>query len=108
MKEFSLANQEYLHPPRWSRRFTLGKLIISMSVKNNITPENMIGPHVHNRLANLRRERGITRRSLARDLHISEATLVALEEARYIPSLELALRISEWFGVPVETIFSYI
>ena len=61
---------------------------------------------VHNRIAMLRAERGISRRQLAEALGVHYQTVGYLERCEYSPSLYLALRIAEHFEVPVEVIFS--
>lgn len=61
---------------------------------------------VHNRIAMLRVERGITRRELADALGVHYQTVGYLERGEYAPSLHLALRIAAYFGVPVEFVFS--
>lgn len=67
----------------------------------------MAGPEtVHNRIAMLRAERGISRRQLADALGVHYQTVGYLERGEYSPSLHLALRIAAYFEVPVEVIFS--
>ena len=61
---------------------------------------------VHNRISVLRAERGITRRQLADALEVHYQTVGYLERGEYSPSLYLALRIAEYFEVPVEVVFS--
>ncbi|MGH3916242.1 MAG: helix-turn-helix transcriptional regulator [Pseudonocardiaceae bacterium] len=61
---------------------------------------------VHNRIAMLRAERGISRRELADALAVHYQTVGYLERGEYSPSLYLALRIAEYFEVPIEVIFS--
>ena len=61
---------------------------------------------VHNRIAMLRAERGISRRQLADALGVHYQTVGYLERGEYSPGLYLALRIAEYFEVPVEVIFS--
>jgi len=61
---------------------------------------------VHNRIAVLRVERGISRRDLAEALGVHYQTVGYLERGEYSPSLFLALRIAAFFAVPVEVIFS--
>ncbi|HSK53978.1 MAG TPA: helix-turn-helix transcriptional regulator [Jiangellales bacterium] len=61
---------------------------------------------VYNRIALLRAERGVTRRQLADALGVHYQTIGYLERGEYNPSLHLALRIAEFFGLPVEVIFS--
>jgi putative transcriptional regulator len=61
---------------------------------------------VYNRMAMLRAERGISRRDLADALGVHYQTVGYLERGEYSPSLHLALRIAEYFEVPVEVVFS--
>jgi putative transcriptional regulator len=61
---------------------------------------------IHNRIAMLRAERGISRRDLAEAVGVHYQTVGYLERGEYSPSLYLALRIAEYFEVPVEVIFS--
>jgi putative transcriptional regulator len=63
-------------------------------------------PRLHNRLAVLRAERGLSRQELADAVDINYQTVGYLERGEYNPSLELAFRIAELFGVPIEAIFS--
>ena len=64
------------------------------------------GDAVYNRIALLRAEQGVSRRQLADALGVHYQTVGYLERGEYSPSLHLALRIAEFFGLPVETIFS--
>lgn len=61
---------------------------------------------IHNRIAMLRAERGISRRELANALGVHYQTIGYLERGEYSPSLHLALRVAEHFEVPVEVVFS--
>jgi DNA-binding XRE family transcriptional regulator len=61
---------------------------------------------VHNRIAMLRAERGISRRHLADALGVHYQTIGYLERGEYSPSLHLALQIAEYFEVPLEVVFS--
>ncbi len=61
---------------------------------------------IYNRIAMLRVERGVSRRQLADALGVHYQTVGYLERGEYSPSLYLALRIAEYFEVPVEAIFS--
>jgi putative transcriptional regulator len=61
---------------------------------------------VYNRIALLRAEQGVTRRELADALGVHYQTVGYLERGEYSPSLNLALRIAEFFGLPVEVVFS--
>lgn len=61
---------------------------------------------VHNRIAMLRAERGISRRELSEALGVHYQTIGYLERGEYSPSLYLALRIAGYFEVPLEVVFS--
>jgi putative transcriptional regulator len=61
---------------------------------------------VHNRIAMLRAERGVSRRQLSEALGVHYQTIGYLERGEYSPSLFLALRIAEYFEVPIEVVFS--
>jgi DNA-binding XRE family transcriptional regulator len=61
---------------------------------------------IFNRLPVLRAERGLTRQDLAAALDVSYQTIGYLERNEFNPSLDLALRISEFFALPIEAIFS--
>ena len=61
---------------------------------------------MHNRIAVLRAERGLSRSDLANALDINFQTVGYLERGDFNPSLDLAFKISEYFGLPIEAIFS--
>lgn len=61
---------------------------------------------VYNRIKLLRAARGISRRDLADALGVHYQTVGYLERGEYAPSLVMALRIADYFEVPVEKIFS--
>jgi putative transcriptional regulator len=61
---------------------------------------------MHNRIAVLRMERAISRQELAREIGVNPQTVGFLERGDYPPSLELALKLSHFFKLPVEAIFS--
>ncbi len=61
---------------------------------------------LYNRIAVLRAERGISRQQLADAMEVNYQTIGFLERGDYSPSLKLALSLGEYFGLPVEAIFS--
>jgi putative transcriptional regulator len=63
-------------------------------------------PRLYNRLPVLRAERGLSRQDLADAIEVNYQTIGYLERGEYNPSLELALRIAELFGMPIEAVFS--
>lgn len=64
------------------------------------------GRPLYNRIAVLRAERRLSRQDLADAIAINYQTVGYLERGDYNPSLELAFRISEFFKLPIEAIFS--
>ncbi len=61
---------------------------------------------VHDRIAVLRADRGVSRRELADAVGVHPQTIGYLERGEYAPSLALALRIARFFALPVEVVFS--
>ncbi|HUE79885.1 MAG TPA: helix-turn-helix transcriptional regulator [Sphingomicrobium sp.] len=60
---------------------------------------------MENRLKVLRAERDWSQSDLADKLEVSRQSVNAIETGRYDPSLPLAFRIAELFGLPIEEIF---
>jgi putative transcriptional regulator len=60
---------------------------------------------VINHIREIREERGITQIKMAEDLRITRQTINAIEKNKYNPSLELALKLIEYFDVPIEQLF---
>ena len=64
--------------------------------------------HVTNRIRELRFHAGeMTQQELAERIGVSRQTVVAIEKARYSPTLELAFRIAAVFDVPLDAVFAY-
>lgn len=61
---------------------------------------------LHNRIAVLRAERRISRQEVADAVGVNVQTVGFLERGDYSPSLTLALDLADYFGLPVEAIFS--
>ena len=57
------------------------------------------------RLRTLRRERGWSQQALAERLEVSRQSVNAVETGKYDPSLPLAFRIAELFGLAIEEVF---
>jgi putative transcriptional regulator len=49
----------------------------------------------------------MTQAQLAEEVGVTRQTIIAMEQEKYSPSLELAFRIAQVFGVPLEEVFSY-
>jgi putative transcriptional regulator len=50
----------------------------------------------------------MTQEQLAEKVGVTRQTIIAIESAKYSPSLELAFRIALAFGVPLGDVFSYM
>ena len=59
-----------------------------------------------NRLKLLRAERDWSQGDLAEKLEVSRQSVNAIETGRYDPSLPLAFRIAELFGLTIEEVFA--
>jgi len=49
----------------------------------------------------------MTQQQLAEKVGVTRQTIIAMEQEKYSPSLELAFRIALVFGVPLEEVFSF-
>jgi len=49
----------------------------------------------------------MTQAALAEKVGVTRQTIVAMEQGRYSPSLEVAFRVARVFGVPLEAVFQY-
>lgn len=49
----------------------------------------------------------LTQQELADAVGVSRQTIVAIENEKYSPSLELAFRIAHYFNTPLEEVFSF-
>lgn len=61
---------------------------------------------IHNRIALLRTERGLSRKALAEAVEVNFQTIGYLERGDFNASLELALKLAAFFDVPMEVLFS--
>lgn len=60
---------------------------------------------MNNRLKVLRAERGWSQADLASRLDVSRQSVNAIETGKYDPSLPLAFRVADLFGLAIEEIF---
>ena len=69
----------------------------------------MVKPtRVMNDIRSLRFRAGeMTQAELAERLGVTRQTVIAIEQGRYSPSLEVAFRIASAFGVPLEQVFQW-
>ena len=63
---------------------------------------------IKNRLKVLRAERDWTQADLSERVGISRQEVISIEKYKYMPSLELAFKIAEAFGVPITEVFTYV
>lgn len=65
-------------------------------------------PQIANTIRTLRFQAGeMTQAALAERVGVTRQTIVAIEQGRYSPSLEVAFRIARVFGAPLEDVFQY-
>jgi putative transcriptional regulator len=60
---------------------------------------------MNNRIRVLRAEKGWSQAELAERVQVSRNSINAVENGKFDPSLPLAFRIADAFGLPVEQIF---
>ena len=59
-----------------------------------------------NKIKELRKSKQLRQEDLAVILGVTRQTIIAIENNKYDPTLELAMKISEFFGISVNEIFS--
>jgi putative transcriptional regulator len=65
-------------------------------------------PEITNRIRRLRFDHGeMTQEELAARSGCTRQTIIALEQGKYVPSIELAFKIAGVFGVSLEDVFQY-
>ena len=63
---------------------------------------------VTNSIRALRFARGeMTQADLAERIGVTRQTVIAIEQGKYSPSLEVAFQIAHVFGVPLDDVFQY-
>ena len=65
------------------------------------------GGGLNNRLADFRKEQGVTQEDLADALEVSRQTISSIENGRYNPSIVLAFKIARFFHATIEQVFIY-
>jgi len=64
--------------------------------------------HIRNNVRKLRfLGAEMTQQELAEKIGVTRQTVIAIEQDKYSPSLEVAFRIARVFGVPLEEVFQY-
>lgn len=63
---------------------------------------------IRNDIRTLRYVHGeMTQKELAKRVGVTRQTIIAIENAKYSPSLEVAFRIAHVFNLPLESVFTY-
>lgn len=60
-----------------------------------------------NRIASLRKERGLSQAELAEAVEVTRQTIISLEGGRYNASLALAHKLAKYFGTTIEELFIF-
>lgn len=68
----------------------------------------MVKRHLSNNIRKLRFEHNeMTQQQLAEQVGVTRQTIIAMEQSKYSPTLELAFKIALIFGVTVDEVFTY-
>ena len=60
-----------------------------------------------NRIEEIRKEKGIRQEEFAKSMGVSRQTISSLENGRYNPSIILAYKIAQYFGMTIEEVFIF-
>lgn len=60
-----------------------------------------------NKIKVFRAMHDLTQEDLAQSIGVTRQTILAIEKGKYVPSLDLAFRISRYFRVNIEEVFQY-
>ena len=58
-----------------------------------------------NRIKELRKQQGYRQEDLAEALNVSRQTIIAVENGKYNPTLELAMKLARYLNTTVEELF---
>tara|TARA_Y100001935_G_C17175880_1_gene442597 strand:+ start:101 stop:295 length:195 start_codon:yes stop_codon:yes gene_type:complete len=61
-----------------------------------------------NRVRDYRKNAGLTQEELAKRTQVSRQTIISIEKNKFIPGLDVALKISKSLDLPVNKIFYYV
>ena len=62
---------------------------------------------MNNRIKELRKQKKITQDELATAVEVTRQTIISLENGKYNASLQLAYKISRYFGTNIEDVFIF-
>ncbi|QQK79900.1 helix-turn-helix transcriptional regulator [Salicibibacter cibi] len=60
-----------------------------------------------NNIKHRRKDLQISQEYLAEQMNVSRQSIISIEKGKYNPSLELAYRISKFFGATIEEVFLF-
>ena len=60
-----------------------------------------------NRIEEIRKERGVKQEDFAKAMGVSRQTISSLENGRYNPSILLAYKIAQYFGMTIEEVLIF-
>ena len=63
--------------------------------------------NLNNRIKELRKQKKITQDELAKAVEVTRQTIISLENGKYNASLQLAYKISRYFGTNIEDVFIF-
>lgn len=61
--------------------------------------------NLQNQLKEIRRKRGLTQENLAKMVGVTRQTIIAVEKARFVPSVKLALELAHALEIPFDQVF---
>lgn len=62
---------------------------------------------MNNRIKELRKQKKIMQDELAKAVEVTRQTIISLENGKYNASLQLAYKISRYFGTNIEDVFIF-
>ncbi len=62
---------------------------------------------VINSVEKYRKKAGMTQEELSKMVGVTRQTIISIEKGNYVPSVLLALKISQQFNIPLEMVFQY-
>jgi len=63
---------------------------------------------VAGRVREFRKAAGLTQEDLAGAMEVSRQTIISIEKGKYVPSLQLALKLARYFGCGTDEMFSLV
>ena len=62
---------------------------------------------MNNRIKELRKQKKITQDELAKAVEVTRQTIISLENGKYNAAIQLAYKISRYFGTNIEDVFIF-